>query len=411
MPFIAREDGEHFVIPSYRDVLATKQKSALKKEIILLSKSYGDFIALQRKGANQYEVAFSTDIGYLLGESVWQYFKRPMDMIYCEAVPNTTEVILVIVKSGSVYLDGSFPAENVPEELVIFLTQQNSFEIYVSGDVPISQQPERGKFSFDAKSVKSFVVLEKPIFQTLPLLKMYQLQPVDVQLQSYGIGVFPTKQLIVVVGFIVVVWIGYDFLSSKKTVVQTIPFYQSDPYQNFNLALMSPVPNQEVNGFLSVFKRLMTIPGWGPQKIDYTKGTVTAVVKSSGGNMANLLEWTKSHNFQVNLLPDGVSVTTKIYFAKRQKPQYIYPITQVLANFVDNLKSIYPGNHIKLGPIMSKQVYSEASFSIDFSEVSPFVLSLIGEQLADLPCVLQSMSVTVSNGNLSGTMMVQALGN
>ena len=148
MSYITREDGEHFVIPSYRDVITSKQKSFIKKEILLLSQSYGEYITLQKKNDNQYEVAFSPDTGYLLGESLWHYFKRPLDMIYCEAIPNTTEAILVIVKNGSVYLDGSFPLDSIPEELVVFLTQQNNFEICIYGDVPISQTPEIGKFSF-----------------------------------------------------------------------------------------------------------------------------------------------------------------------------------------------------------------------------------------------------------------------
>ncbi len=36
MAFIAREDGEHFVIPSYRDVITAKQEAALKKDILAL---------------------------------------------------------------------------------------------------------------------------------------------------------------------------------------------------------------------------------------------------------------------------------------------------------------------------------------------------------------------------------------
>ena len=70
MPYITREDGERFVIPSYRDVLIAKQKSQLKKEILLLSQSYGAYITLQKKSATQYEVAFSPETGYLLGESI-----------------------------------------------------------------------------------------------------------------------------------------------------------------------------------------------------------------------------------------------------------------------------------------------------------------------------------------------------
>ena len=146
MPYITREDGEHFVIPSYRDVLTAKNKSALKRDILALSQNYGEYITLQRKSPLQYEIAFSPDTGYLLGESIWHHFKRPQEMIYCEAIPNTTEAILVIVKLGSVYLDGKIPIDSISEELIIFLTQQNQFNIYIYGSVPISQTPEEGKF-------------------------------------------------------------------------------------------------------------------------------------------------------------------------------------------------------------------------------------------------------------------------
>src|SRR5258706_12802884 len=103
MPYIARDDGERFVIPSYRDTLSAKKSNLLKKEILLLSESYGAFATVIKKNAQQYEVAFSPDTGYLLGETVWQHFKRPFDLIYCEIIPNTSEAILVIVKSGSVF--------------------------------------------------------------------------------------------------------------------------------------------------------------------------------------------------------------------------------------------------------------------------------------------------------------------
>src|SRR3990167_1150336 len=102
MAYITREDGERFVIPSYRDVLSAKKPSLLKKEVLLLSSNYGEYVALQRKNIQQYEAAFSPDPGYLLGETVWHYFKRPIDLIYCEAIPNTNHAILVIVKGGSV---------------------------------------------------------------------------------------------------------------------------------------------------------------------------------------------------------------------------------------------------------------------------------------------------------------------
>ena len=129
MAYITRDDGVQFVIPSYRDVITMKSASGLKKEILTLSSSYGEYITLQQKSTVQYEVAFSPDTGYLLGESIWHHFSRPIDMVYCEAVPNTTEAILVIVVAGSVYLDGRFQIDSIPDELVVFLTQKNNFDV------------------------------------------------------------------------------------------------------------------------------------------------------------------------------------------------------------------------------------------------------------------------------------------
>src|SRR5579864_5340376 len=137
MAYIAREDGENFVIPSYRDVIS-KRKSQLKNDILELSSRYGEYLALLRRGVAQYEVAFSNDAGYLFGECVWHYFNRPLDLIYCEVIPDTTEAYFVLVKEGGVCLDGTFPLDHIAEELQAFTTQQNQFEIYVYGDTPIS---------------------------------------------------------------------------------------------------------------------------------------------------------------------------------------------------------------------------------------------------------------------------------
>ena len=176
MPYIIRDDGQRFVIPSYRDALSAASRGALKGQVTSLSKNYGQYVAVQAKTATVYEVAFSNEPGYLLGESIWDYLKKPMDMVYCESIPDSNDAILVIVKEGSVYLDGSFPAENIPEELVVFLTQENQFEIYTYGDVPLSRTPEENKFAFDAKSVKSFNVLDRPLFASVPLLNNYNPQ-------------------------------------------------------------------------------------------------------------------------------------------------------------------------------------------------------------------------------------------
>ncbi len=411
MAFITREDGEHFVIPSYRDVLTAKNKTALKKDILLLSQSYGEYITLQRKAPLQYEIAFSSETGYLLGESIWHYFKRPPDMIYCEAVPDTNEAILVIVKNGSVYLDGRFPMDSIPEELVIFLTQQNHFEIYIYGNVPISEGYEEGKFSFESSSVASFAVLEKPVFSTLPLLKIYQLQLVETVLQAHSIGVFPIKQVLAGVVILGLLWMMYSYMISKPEVVSQI-ITPTNPYVGYVESLTSPAPDQEVNQFVKKIQRLFTMPGWTPINLIYAQGAVTVLVKSGGSEVRILNLWAINNQASYEIKSDGIYIRMPITTTLRPTPTKIYSLKAVISRFIDLLGDVYPGNKLSLSSFQNKGSYQSTLLTITLDKVSPAVLALIGEQFQGLPFILKSMTVTVDNGSsISGSIIIEALGN
>lgn len=409
MPYITREDGEHFVIPSYRDVLTVKQQNQLKKDILLLSQSYGSYITMQKKGANTYELAFSPDAGYLLGETIWHYFKRPLDMVYCEAIPGTTEAILVIVKGGSVYLDGRFPLDSIPEELIIFLTQQNNFEIYVYGDVPISQTAEEGKFSFEASSIKSFAVLDKPAFAVLPLLKAYQLQLVEPLLKAQGIGVFPTKQLVSILVLVALAYFAWMYISKPK--VATVEKTEINPYLVYNQTLNSPAPEEEISQFLNIIRLLYTMPGWVLTSGKYAKNEASFSVQSSGGKVEDLMAWAKNNDLAFNIKSEGFAINKVIIVPKRPNPNSIYPLKQVIAQLVDKISLVYPGNHLSLGDFKNRGVYTDVPVTIRFDSVSPVIVALIANQLRALPFVLQNIVVTADkSNNLSGSFTIQALG-
>jgi hypothetical protein len=411
MAYIAREDGEHFVIPSYREVLSAKQKSLLKRDILTLSQSYGEYITLQQKSPIQYEVAFSPDTGYLLGETVWHQFKRPPDMIYCEAIPGSTEAIMVIVKSGSVYLDGSFPMESIPEELIIFLTQENNFEIFIYGDVPISQTPENGKFNFEPHAVKSFTVLDAPAFATLPLLKQYRLQLVEPVLKAHGIGVFPIQKIVLVVAGVWLLWMAWSYLlKPAPEVVQVVEQPKENPYQLYNDALTTPAPDLEAKQVLAYLQLLFTMPGWDVKSVEYERGTFNAAVVSNGSKAATLIDWANRNGATVEIKREGLFVMIKPSFPKRPIPPNIYPLKNVLANFIDRLSLVYPGNHLQVGELSKKAVYTQVEITVSFNGITPVIFGLISEQLQSLPITLKKISMTVTNGSLTGSIIFDALG-
>lgn len=410
MAYITRDDGEHFVIPSYRDVLTSKQKSVLKKEILLLSQNYGEYITLQKKGVNQYELAFSTETGYLLGESIWHYFKRPLDMIYCEAIPNTTEAIFVIVKSGSVYLDGRFPIDSIPEELVVFLTQQNNFEIYIYGDVPISKTPEEGKFSFETNSIKSFNVLEKPIFSTLPLLKIYQLQLVEQVLKTHGIGVFPARKVGIVLASILGLWLGYSWLTKDKTVSEQVVTFVSNPYESYFTTLMMPAPDVEIKKVAAISSLLTSAPNWVMTGLNYSQGKMIVRMDTLGGSIQSLMDWAKRNNASVNITAKGIFLGFSINLQPRPQPTKIYPLDQIIATMIDRMRIVNPGGEVKIGNVTKKGSASDVIISFVVSTISPEVVNVIGEQFKNLPVTLRGINVQIDENGYSGTITLEALG-
>lgn len=417
MPYITREDGEKFVIPSYRDTLRVKSTGILKREILLLSSNYGEYITLQKKAADHYEAAFSTDTGYLLGESIWNYFKRPYDMIYCEVIPNTSEAILVIVKSGTVYLDGSFPVDSIPEELVIFKTQTTNFHIYLYGDVPISEDPEENKFSFDRGAVKEFTILSEPIFNTLPLYKNYHLELVDIALRAQGIGVLPVKQLLGVFVVLGLVWMVWEYISTHKKELPIMVVGPANPYQSYYDALSKPDPVKQLDQIDTDITLLNQIPGWSPRTMHYEDGKLKVAVVSNHTTTAILYQWAALHHATVDLTAEGFTVTMVIIGENRPAPTTILDVDRVIATIIDRISVVMPGNHVTLVAVAPKKGFSDAEIEINLAYAPPITLGLIASQLKGLPLVLSSAVLNVTPvgqkgaGGVTGKINLHAIGN
>lgn len=411
MAYITRDDGVQFVVPSYRDVITMRSAGALKKEIYSLSSNYGEYITMQQKGAIQYEVAFSPDTGYLLGESIWHQFKRPMDLVYCEVVPNTSEAILVIVVSGSVYLDGRFQTDSIPDELVVFLTQKNKFDIYTYGDVPISQEAEIGKFSFEADSVKSFTVLDKPVFAELPLLRMYQLQLVDTVLKENKIGTLPLRKIalgVIIAGMLFLMW---NLMSSGQDEVKAVVLPEVNPYIAFNKIMTSPAPDQEMQAVLKAVDRLFTMPGWTIIQMDYVSKAASTKVTSGGTSIAVLQNWAMNNEATVDINKAGIFVVMPIKITDRKTPTKIYPTKSVVMTFIDRIATVYPGNNVRFSSIDGKGIHKTSKLEITIDKLTPVTLGLISEQFKDLPLVLKGVSLKLDRtGTLSGKILIEAVG-
>lgn len=428
MPYITREDGEHFVIPAYRDVLAYANRTQLKKDILVLSEKYGQYITLQKRGP-KYEAAFSPDPGYLLGESIWLHFKRPLDMVYCEMVPNKAEAILVVVKEGSIYLDGQFPLDGIAEELIVFLTQQNQFDIYIYGDVPISQTPEVGKFSFEPGVVRSFEVLSEPAFPQIKPNKNYQLRLVDVVLKAHHIGVFPTAQVVSVIFLLVFVYIGYYFYDEyRSTVVETFaPFTPPpvNPYLKYQQAMQSPSPRDVIYTCLAKMGELSTMPGWVMKEITCDSQSAKAtVVTQPGGSLESLNVWAAQRGYSLAISTSAITMSRSFSLPNRPVPLFIYPLQAGVIRVTDDIMrlNVAGQNNLQLveaakpkqslkndSNAISSKVHNR-NMTLQIETASPLYFGILAERMATMPLVINKMTLTFTKGSAQGSITFDVLG-
>ena len=75
MSLLNRPDGIQFVVQPYRERIAIGKRSVMVQRIRLLSEQHGQYVLISPLTKDAVEAVFSKESGYLLGESVWTYFR------------------------------------------------------------------------------------------------------------------------------------------------------------------------------------------------------------------------------------------------------------------------------------------------------------------------------------------------
>jgi hypothetical protein len=414
MPILKRDDGIQFAIHAYRELLEPRKTSLLRNEVRMLAQNHGEYVRLFTQPSGQIEAVFSRDPGFLLGEAIWQHFSKPSDLIYCEALPEGHFAIVVVVRGGSVYLDTKIPYSNIPDEFASLVTGANRYDIYVYGDVPVSPKKERGKFSFDATQVKSFTRLEQSVFKNLVVDENLQLQPLEFALRAQKIGKkFPITWLVSIIIFFALVGWLHHYLSVPKVAPppSATTQQQVDPFAGYKTALSTPAPEKQIAELASDITTTYMMPGWETTGVTFAGSAYTIRVISIGGPIAALNEWARSHNMNMSIDSQGATLTMTSNLQNRDLPTTIYPLRQVLYTVIDRIDQVLAIPSVTLGTQTFTPGYQAAPITVQFSDISPSVLTLIGRQVADLPIQLNTAQITISHGLLSGSLQLTILGN
>ncbi len=188
MAVLRRLDGVQFAINPYRTTVEFHQILQLNQSIKELTQTHGQYVRLFKKADNQFTAVLSQDPGFLLGESVWQHFECPDNLVYCESMPENAQAILVIVSAGKIVFDNVIALSQIDAELKQHIIDAEKYAVYIYGDVPIGMGNNNYEFIFKENQITSFNHLTEPLFIHLPINEHVQLLPLQLALKEHHLG-------------------------------------------------------------------------------------------------------------------------------------------------------------------------------------------------------------------------------
>ena len=139
MAIFAPNQSRPYAIHPHRTVIQTPDsQEAFSHLLTQLKHRYGQYVHLSSRKGKQLQLVFHHSPDYLLGENIWEALGKPANLIYCEAIPEQKQTILVIVHNHHVYLDTKIPMKHLLEELRPLAETKRPYQVALHGHLPVS---------------------------------------------------------------------------------------------------------------------------------------------------------------------------------------------------------------------------------------------------------------------------------
>ncbi len=415
MSILLRNDGTHFIVQAYRERLAITKRSTGVQKVRLFSEQHGQYVLLTLAGADSLEAIFSKEAGYLLGETIWHYFDRPKNLIYCERLSNEhNRVLLVVIRDGSIYLDNQVENDKLRSELLPFMTVQDSFRIVTCGEVLLAQTESPGHFVLPKNLVESFENLTVSVYAQLPVLQSCRLLSLPLALKSPLLGTkIPT---IAIASIIAVLVVGAWWLVASKPIPKVAAekpaaHNADNSYTDFYNAMHTPSPLKQLSELIQTVEQFYGLPGWQADGINYNGGQYHVQLIRQGGTVQWIMQWADRHHYSMNLDSEKVELILPSQLTTRLKPRSLYSLPQVVASLIDELDRLLKDQVITVGDVKEFGKTKTRNITINLKDISPDVLALVGDTLGNnLPLSITAINVNVNNGMLKGTIQLSVWG-
>ena len=419
MTKITREDGVNFIIPDYREELSHKKISVLKNEVGMLSKNYGEFIYIQKNLDDSFDVAFSSEPGFLLAESVAKHIKTSDNFIYIERLKNSDNVLFITMKKGKIHIDTQISIEAIHDEFIIIQAEQTPFDIFVYGEIPVTNQEQDVDKIFVGAIAKSFTILEKSIFENLVRYSEFELKAANDAFLSAGLAGANNKKIIMAVAAVIVIliiiWMAWPSQKATPVQQQTQSISTKSEYYDYVQTLKTPGPADQLNGLVKFLQKLQGIPeGWEPASIAINNSTIQVVLTNVGKveNLGELHDWLENKGIDMFINNQSVNLSFITAYPARLERHDIYKTQEILRVLIDRLKPVLNNSLINVSTEISSDNYKELTVTVNVTNASLDTLDIIAKQLSDLPLLFTSVRLTQGNtGLLTGQINLIIVGN
>lgn len=404
MSIIIQDNHTQFVIQAYREWVTGKKRTQIAERIRGIAQQQGQFVRLYKKRTGEYEAIFSTDPGYLLGESIKQYFQHAKNLIFCEKAEGDN-LLLVVIKDGNVFLDTLLPLTDLKKELLPFTVLKTSFQMVISGNLESILPPGKTIHDFFSASLaSSYEYIQEPLVGRLPTLPIVKLLPLPLALKAEHLNSDSLLTMSILIITALIIFIGLFTYSSHVEETRTPKTHELQkiaPYADYMAALNhTPAPNKVLNGMTEMITTLLQIPGWRANTITQNNGDYTITLQSDGGTLANMQEWANTHFFQAALTSDGVRLHKHLVVPHRATVTQIFSLQILCENLIDAIQQKMLMSRIQLKETIQHHDAQESLLVLHFHQISPQQLGLLATLFNELPIIIQHIQINTNNDAL-----------
>lgn len=406
MTILTRNDGIEFVMQAYREIIENGNKTALAQKVHALAEQHGRFVRLFKKEKHYYEGVFSNEAGYLLGESVKHYFYQAQNLIFCEALENENDLLLVVVRDGEVYLDAIVNKISLRQELRLLISDRYQYQIFAHGAVPMSDDP-----ILPPEKIISFENLTDPLLPRLPTLKNLQLIPVELALKTQCDS--STNQSLIYLMISLIALAGGFILYNINTALQKkqAQTVLMDPYARFNTALESAEPHAQLIELMKTIELLYTIPGWQLQNIDFSNSHYRVQLKNNQGDLTQLTQWSNFNNFTYSQNANQTILSSLSHVQSRLPPKTISNEAALVEAITEPLRALLGAPAITIDSTYTSGAAKQTTVTLNITQATPKIIDIIGQILENQPVTIESANFDNKDLTINGKIQFSIWGN